>query len=323
VKIDPDTPDKMRTTAEDLGESAGRLVDLGGSLASQPLFEIDRQLFGAKGEVFASDRRVTFRSDRSLGKLKESKEFPYASVEDIGFDGAAPWIRWTFRGAPGSFDVELVNYTGRNGLNASQIVWYDVETYPARSGLFYGAVGRIVAGSAVSARFDHPASVSRSIEDAVTTFEESPGLVSESLSQPNPFHLWYGVYTGFCAFLAGTMLAGDVTTGSWLELFRDLDGFYARVIVRFLKEIDDSSQAILSKESAINNLSDQFDRLTLLWYVRQIARLHFADRHLSAEEIRPWSLSILTPKALLAGNRLGIRLRERELYEEQLGALRE
>lgn len=322
MRIDAGTADAMETAVAEHGGAIAGMPGLGASLADLTLFSLDRGMFGSRGELLAEDRFITFRSDRSFRRLKETKTIPFSGITSLEFDGAASWLRWTFRGAEEEFEIELENYTGRNGLGAGQIVWYDIDSFPSRSLLFYRAAGIVIGGSGTVSRFNHPAPVSRALEDAVASFEQSPSLVSESLSQPNPYHLWTGLFNAFCAFLAGTTLSTGADSDAWMELFRSLDGLYARILERFLSEIDERSGAILSKESAISSLSDQFDRLTSLWYVRQIARLHFADRHADPASIRPWSLSVLTPRALRAGGRLSIRLRERSMYEEEIRTLR-
>jgi len=321
MRIDAGTAAAMETAVVEHGGAVAGMPGLGVSLADLTLFSLDRGLFGSRGELMAEDRFITFRSDRGLRRLKDSKTIPYSAITSLEFDGAASWLRWTFRGAEAEFEIELENYTGRNGLGAGQILWYDIDSFPSRSLLFYRAAGTVLGGSGAVSAFNHPAPVSRTLEEAVTSFEQSPSLVSESLSQPNPFHLWTGVFTAFCSFLAGTTLSTGADADAWMEVFRSLDGFYARLLERFLREIDERSDAILSKESAINSLSDQFDRLTSLWYVRQIARLHFAEKHADPASIRPWSLSVLTPRALQAGGRLSIRLREKSMYEEEIRTL--
>jgi hypothetical protein len=321
MRIDQDTGSRMAATAAEHGESVAALTGLEGSLAEQPLFQIDRGLLGSKGEVFTRDRYLSFKSDKAFRKAREITTVDYSAIADVVFDGGASWLRWTFKGSGGGFEVELSNYSGRNGLSPSQIVWYDVDTYPARSALFFEVVKGIVSESALAMKF-YPSYISRQIEESVSAFEQSPTLVSDSLSQPNPFHLWTGMFEAFSAFLAGTTQSTETTAPALLEIFRDLDGFYARIIERFMKEIAEKSGTLLFKESAINNLSDQFDRLTAIWYIRQIIRLNFADRHLDPSRICPWSLSILTPRALYAGNKLSIKLRETEMYEEEIRNLR-
>ncbi len=322
MRIDAGTAAAMETAVAEHGGAVAGMPGLGVSLADLTLFSLDRGLFGSRGELMAEDRFITFRSDRGFRRLKDSKIIPYSGITSLSFDGASSWLRWTFRGAEAKFEIELENYTGRNGLGAGQIVWYDIDSFPSRSLLFYRAAGTVLGGSGAVSAYNHPAPVSRALEEAVTSFEQSPSLVSESLSQPNPYHLWSGLFEAFCTFLAGTTLSTATDSDAWMELFRSLDGFYARILERFLTEIDERSGAILSKESAIYSLSDQFDRLTALWYVRQIARLQFADRHADPASIRPWSLSVLTPRALPAAGRLSIKLRERAMYEEEIRTLR-
>ncbi len=320
MRIDKDFPASMESLPEDRLGAVSAMTGL--SLDRREAFvTIDTGLLGAKGEVLGSDRRVFFRSDRGLRKAKKVETIPYGEVTSVAFDGTGPFFRWTFSSEKGSFDLGLVNYEGRNGLGAREIFWYDLEEYPVRSGLFCRAARLVLSRSAALSLFDHPALVSRRIEEAVTAFETSPRLMTQSISQPDPYYLWSGVFDGFCSFVAGATLSGEEDESGWVELFLSLDGIYARILSRFLKEIEDLSGPSLSKETAIFGLGDMFDRLTAIWYARQIARLHFAGTRIDRAKIREWDIRLLTPRALQAGGKLSIKLRERSMYEEEIRLL--
>ncbi|MDM7992243.1 MAG: hypothetical protein QUS11_02910 [Candidatus Fermentibacter sp.] len=321
MRIDAGTADAMDALSWERLDAVSTMLGLPAALAPGAFVTLDSGLFGTKGEVLTPEGHVSFKCDKGLKKTKKAVTTLYREVTSIEFDGTGPFFRWTFRGAGGGFDLELSNYEGRNGLGARQIFWYDIEDYPVRSGLFYRAAGQVVSRSAARSHFDHPSPVSRRIEEAVSSFEAGPGLVSESLSQPDPYFLWAGVFDGFCSFLAGSTMACDSDASGWVDLFMSLDGFYARILTRFLKEIDERSGPSLSRESSILALSDQFDRLSALWYARRIARLHFAEGRVDSQRIREWNPSLLTPRALQAGGRISIRLRERSMYEEEIRLL--
>lgn len=321
MRIDAGTADAMEAMTGERLDAISSMLGLPAVLAPGAFVTLDSGLFGMNGEVLTPEGHVFFKCDKGLKKPKKAVTTLYREVTSIEFDGTGPFFRWTFKGPDGGFDLELANYDGRNGLGARQIFWYDIDGYPVRSGLFYRAAGQVVSRSGARSLFDHPSPVSRRIEEAVSAFETSPGLVSGSLSQPNPYFLWSGVFDGFCSFLAGSTMACDADAPGWVDLFLSLDGFYARILTRFLKEIDERSGPSLSRESSILALSDQFDRLSALWYARRIARLHFAEGRLDAQRIREWNPSLLTPRALQAGGKVSIRLRERSMYEEEIRLL--
>lgn len=321
MRFDKDSAAGIEAVSEEQMGAVSSMLGLPAGLRPGAFITLDSGLFGTKGEVLTPEGHVSFKCDKGLKKTKKTVTTLYRDVTSVEFDGTGPFFRWTFKGPDGGFDLGLVNYEGRNGLGATQIFWYDIDEYPVRSGLFYRAAGQVVSRCSARSDFDHPSPVSRRIEEAVSAFENSPRLVSGSLAQPNPYHLWSGVFGGFCSFVAGSTLSSDADASGWVELFLSLDGFYARILTRFLREIDDQSGPSLSRESAILALGDQFDRLTAIWYARQIARLHFARTRLDGSEIREWDIRLLTPRALQAGNSLSIRLRERSMYEEEIRLL--
>lgn len=321
MRIDAGTADSLDAMTGERLDALSSMLGLPAGLDPGAFVTLDPGLFGTKGEVLTPEGHVSFKCDNGLKKLKKEVTTLYREVTSVEFDGTGPFFRWAFRGPDGGFDLELSNYEGRNGLGARQIFWYDIDEYPVRSGLFYRAAGQVVSRCAARSLFDHPSPVSRRIAEAVAAFEASPWLVTESLSQPNPYILWAGLFDGFCSFLAGSTMACDADAQGWVELFLSLDGFYARILTRFLREIDERSGPSLSREPSILALSDQFDRLSALWYARRIARLHFAEGRLDVQRIREWNPSLLTPRALQAGGKVSIRLRERSMYEEEIRLL--
>lgn len=318
MKIDQDTRQRMTTQASDFGGALTGLLPSAAPPGSCTLFEIRKGLLGSEGELLCPDRYIRFRSDRGLSRLKQSSEQPYGELTGLSMDGGSCWTRWRFEGPVSGFEIELEHYRGRNGLGPGQIIWYDIDEFPVRAGIFFDAASAVLSRSPQCTLYDNPAAASRTLDEALRAFEDGP-LHTDSLSQPDPYHVWTGMRQAFSAVLAGTMLSGDRDEAGWKEVFDRLDDCYAGVLSRFLPEMDAGSRAIPG-ESAIHRLSDQFERLSSLWYTRQIARICFAGRR--GLEAREWSLSILTPRALQAGGRISIRLRERSMYEEEIARLR-
>jgi hypothetical protein len=315
MRIDQDTRDLLERHAAEFGGGVQGLTGI--NLSSTTLFELKKSLFGGKGILFTRDALVEFGCDRGFSRLKDSKRQPWRELTSLETDGASTWTRWRFHGPVRDVELELEHYRGRNGLGAGQIFWYDPEEFPVRAALFYDTAAMILADSPMRSMYDGTAAAVRTLDEAVSAFEAGP-LHSESVTLNNPFAAWSGMRDAFAAVVAGTMLASDRDAQEWQRVLSSLDLYYARVLARFLREIEEKSSSLM-RESAILSLGDQFDRLTSLWYTRQIARLCFSARR--GWETLDWTMGLLAPRPLQAGNRLSIRLKERSLYEEEIRRL--
>lgn len=322
MKIDIDTLEKQKDMAGRHGGAVMSLLGLGGTLDDLPLFHLERGLLGGSGEVFGQDRHVNFKSDKGFSKLKDSRTVEYGSITDLDHVGAASWQRWVFRSPSGPIELTLVCYGSHNGIDPGEHIWYDVDTFPARSGAFYRTIGAILGRTPLHSSFEDPAGVRSKIEDAVSAFESSDRLSSGSISQPDVYAPWTALYNSFCTFLGGAASAGTSSIEAWTDLFLRLDAFYGRIVRRFRTEIENLGGAgLLGRESAILSLSDQFDRLSAIWYLRQILRLHLAEKHLPEDRIRHWTLKLLKPRARRYSNELKIQLPAPSEFDEQLAEL--
>lgn len=325
MKIDLDTLDKQKDLATRHGGAVAALLGLNDGLDRQPLFEIERGLLGAAGEVLAGDRFLEFKSDKGFGKLKSSRSVSYSDITEVAFDGLASWHRWVFSGATGRFEIMFTYYGSHNGIGPGDHMWYDADTFPARSLAFWQAVGAILPRTGVAPARYSVSTVEDSLEEAVSSFEQTSQLASDGfmqVSQNDSYAPWTALYNSFSWFVAGAASSSGEAEESWLRLFRKLDTQYARILTRFLSEIERQGGRLLEKETAILSLGDQFQRLSALWYLRQLLRLHLAEKHMQQDEIRHWTLKLLTPRARIYSNERKIQLPPRELFEEQISSLR-
>jgi hypothetical protein len=141
------------------------------------------------------------------------------------------------------------------------------------------------------------------------------------VTQNDVYAPWTAVYRAVSWALAGFSASSGDEADAWLGLFRKLDGFYARVLRRLQGEIETLGGRLLDRESAILSISDQFERLSGIWYIRQMLRVHLAETRIPAGEIRPWTLKLLKPRARRFANEVKISLPEPGLFEEQLKEL--
>jgi hypothetical protein len=324
MKIDLDSLEKQKELASKHGGAVADLLSLDGSLDRQLLFELDRGLLGAKGEVLTADRYVNFKSDKSFSKLKSLQSINFCDIVEVRFDGLASWNRWTFCGAPGKFELMLVYYGSHNGIGPGDHMWYDVDTFPERSGIFWRVLRAMLPRTGIGTGFDACSKVGSRLEEAVAAFEGSSQLAFDGLTQVtrnDVYAPWTALYEAFSWFLAGAAACSEESSRSWIGLFRKLDGCYARILIRFQAEIERQGGRMLDRESAILSLGDQFMRLSSLWYLRQMLRLHLAEKHISQEEIRPWTLKLLTPRARTYSNQMKIQIPGKEIFEQQIADL--
>lgn len=322
MKIDIDTLEKQKDMAGRHGGAVMSLLGLGGTLEDLPLFVLDRGLLGGSGEVFGQDRHIVFKSDKGFSKLKDARTIEYGSITEVEHSGAASWQRWVFHSPSGSIELTLVCYGSHNGIGPGEHIWYDVDTFPSRSEAFVKTIGTILPRTPVHTDFDSSSEIRSGIEEAVSGFESADSLSSDALSQPDPYAPWTAVHDSLCSFLGGAASSGVQGREYWLDLFLDLDGFYARIIRRFRAEIERLGGAgLFCRESAILAMSDQFDRLSSIWYLRQMLRLHLAEGRLPEDRIRHWTLKLLKPRARRYANELKIQLPDPAEFEEQLRVL--
>jgi len=79
---------------------------------------------------------------------------------------------------------------------------------------------------------------------------------------------------------------------------------------------------IFNRQQKICEADEKFQRLSSIWYLRQMASLHFASKHLPEDQTRAWPMKVLKPRAR-EGSRnnmktLSIKLPEPEVYQEAI-----
>ena len=79
---------------------------------------------------------------------------------------------------------------------------------------------------------------------------------------------------------------------------------------------------IFNREQKIYEADGKFQKLSSLWYLRQIANLHFASKYLPKDKLRAWPMKVLKPRARIyqrnSTSRLEIKLPTPEDYEEAI-----
>lgn len=319
MKIRLDTLEKMPAAVDSYGEKVSALLCLGSHLRDQPFALVSKKLFGGSGEVFTRDRYISFKSNGGFTKLKEQVSIPYSEVTVFEPSNGSTGLDWHFRSADSSFSIGLVYYGSVKGIAPRDIFWYQMKEFPPRSGAFFKLLSAVVPETGFTSSL-RPSSVKRDIEDAMSLLQ---GNSTPEASDP------YAEFTAFQAafsrFLAGTAMANDDNTDDYLEIFRGMDTAFAAILKKLMAEYNAGMGGMFSGEQRIYDADEKFQRLSSLWYLRQMASLHFASKHLAKEDIRHWSLKVLKPRARRYSSNgrptIEIKLPPMEDYEEALAAL--
>ncbi len=324
MRIGLETLEKMPAAVDSYGEKAGTLLNLGARLRDQPFALLSRKLFGGSGEVFTRDRYISFKSNGGFTKLKEQVSIPYSDVTVFEPSNGSTGLDWTFRSQEGSFSIGLVYYGSVKGIAPRDIFWYQMKEFPERSGAFFKLLSAVVPETGFTSELK-PSSVKRDMENALTLLEGNASQGDPGITAPGPYPEFTAFQLAFSRFLAGTTMANDDNADEYLAVFRSMDRAFAAILKKLMTEYNAGMGGLFSREQKIYEADDKFQRLSSLWYLRQMANLHFASKHLAKEDIRHWSLKVLKPRARRYSSNgrptIEIKLPPMEDYEEALAAL--
>lgn len=327
MNYDQDTLDKNASSIESYGEKVSSLLGLGEHPRNIPFAAIEKKMLGAKGELFLKDRYVGFRSNGGFNRLKERTDVPYSEVTGLRTNSSSHFIDWKFTGSAASFKVGLVFYGRVKGINPRDIFWYELEEFPRRSGAFYSLVSVILPQTGLASDLK-PAAVRRTLRDALEYFLGTRSIDDSGLKDAvgNSLYPEYSVMVeAFTRFLAGTAGASAESAGAFLDIFRDLDGIFADMVSHLRESMAGFNPGRFAGDRQVYDMGEKFERLSTIWYLRQIAALHFAGRHLGEEETKAWPIKILKPRAVerMSNNRrtVSIDLPGQEVFDETLKRL--
>lgn len=324
MRIGLDTLEKLPAAVDSYGDKAGALLNLGGSLRDQPFALLSKKLFGASGEVFTRDRYISFKSNGGFTKLKEQVSIPYSDVTVFEPGNGSTGLDWVFRSREGSFSIGLVYYGSVKGIAPRDIFWYQMKEFPERSGAFFKLLSAVVPETGFTSELK-PSSVRRDLESSMTLLSGSASPEELGLSAPGQYPEFSAFQLVFSRFLAGTTMANDDNADEYLAVFRSMDRAFAAILKKLMAEYNANLGGMFNREQKIYEADEKFQRLSSLWYLRQMASLHFASKHLAKEDIRHWSLKVLKPRARRYSSSgrptIEIKLPPMEDYEEALAGL--
>ena len=327
MRIELTTLSEMPVAIESYGDKVSSLLNLGSHLRDQPFAVIQKKMFGGKGEIFTEDRVIKFKSNGGFTKLKSQETVNYSDIVEFKPFGSSTSLEWNFNGSAGEFSIGLIFYGSVKGINPRDVFWYEIDDFPLRSRAFYTLISKVLPETGVTLDLKAQA-VSLKLKEAIEFFEgrRTAEDIGFELNLNNAKYPGFAaIQEAFARFLAGTSLATETNRDSYLDIFRSLDGIFVRILKKLMTEYNTKLGNIFNREQKIYEADEKFQRLSAIWYLRQIANLHFASEYLPEDETRAWPMKVLQPRARhhTSNNRrtVSIKLPEPEVYEEAIEKL--
>lgn len=231
-----------------------------------------------------------------------------------------------FQGLTGEFEIGLEFYGRVKGIYPRDIFWYEVDDFPKRSGEFYKLLAEVLPRTGLTSDL-RASTVKHKLEEAIDLFEGNRTLADTDLKIAGENAKYPGftaLQYAFSNYLAGTAIATETTSDDYLDIFRSLDSIYVRILKKLMTEYNSKLGNIFNREQKIYEADEKFQRLSSLWYLRQMVNLHFASKYLPEEETKAWPMKVLKPRARTGySNKIKtvtIKLPEPEIYEEAIAA---
>ncbi len=327
MNIRIDTISTRDAAIDSYGEKVSALLNLGEHPRNLPFAVIEKKMLGGKGELFLKDSYLEFRCNGGFTKLKKQENTPYSEITKLEANNASNYLDWKFVGTGGSFKVGLVYYGSVKGINPRDVFWYDMDNFPERSGAFYSLVSTILPRTGLTGDLK-PAVVRRMLQDSLEYFQGNRSIEDSGMKDlvGNSLYPRYSAMVkAFTMFLAGTAASPEAAVDDFLGIFRDLDRIFAEMLVVLRDSLAGFKPGIFTGDHQVFDMGERFEKLSSIWYLRQIAALHFASGRLDDEDVRHWSLKVLKPRARVRthNNRktVSIELPGPEVFEEALNGL--
>jgi hypothetical protein len=263
----------------------------------------------------------------ALLNLEKQETVNYSDVTELETFNSSTGLSWVFSGANGEFKIGLMFYGKVKSFNPWDIFWYDIDEFPARYGAFYNLLSEVLPRTGVASDLKS-SSVKRKLEEAIDIFEGNRDVKDLNLKL-NLGDASYPRFTvmqrAFADFLAGTAIATGSTRDSYLEIFRNLDGIFIRILKHLMPEFNAGMGNLFTREQKISDADEKFKRLSSIWYLRQIANLNFASKYLPEDETGVWPTKVVRPRAMTRNTgkvrTLSIKLPELSVFEEAIASL--
>jgi len=248
-------------------------------------------------------------------------------VTELSANNASNFLDLKFIGSGGSFKVGLVYYGSVKGIDPRDIFWYDVDSFPERSGAFYSLVSAILPETGLAGDLK-PESVRRTLQESLEYFKGNRAIEDLEIRDVvgNTLYPQYSAMVeAFTRFLAGTAASSGSSSEGYIEVFRDLDRIFAEMLVTARDSLAGFKPGRFTGDRKVYDTGERFERLSSVWYLRQIAALHFAPGLLGKDGIRHWSMLVLKPARETTSNKrrmVSIELPEPEIFDKAIEELK-
>ncbi|MCK5841784.1 MAG: hypothetical protein KAH31_06440 [Candidatus Sabulitectum sp.] len=327
MKIKLNTLSEMPIAVDSYGEKVSILLNLGSHLREQPFALIEKKMFGGSGEVFTPDRFISFKSNGGFSKLKKEKTINYSDIVEFEPFNGSTGLEWNFAGTTGKFTIGLMFYGNVKGIGPQNIFWYDIKEFPARAAAFYKLLSEVIPKTGLTANLKTSA-VKNQLEEAMAVFNEEKTAGDIGLKLPLAdvkYPGFHALQIAFSTLLAATTMATDSTKDSYLDIFKSMDRIYISILKKLMVDYNAKLGNLFTREQKIYEADEKFQRLSSLWYLRQIINLSFAAKYLPEDETLAWPLKVLKPRArTYRGSRVTsveIKLPATEIYEDAIAML--
>lgn len=329
MKINLNTLSEMPIAVDSYGEKVSVLLNLGNHLREQPFALIKKKMFGGSGEIFTPDRYIKFKSNRGFSKLKKETSINYSDIVEFKPFNGSTGLEWSFVGATGKFSIGLMFYGMVKRIGPQNIFWYDIKEFPARSAAFYNLLSEVIPKTGLTANFKTSA-VKNQLEEAMAVFNAEKTADDIGLKLPFSDVKYPGfsaLQIAFSTLLAATTIATDGTRDSYLDIFKSMDRIYINILKKLMVDYNAKLGNLFTREQKIYEADEKFQRLSSLWYLRQIMNMNFAAKYLPKDETSVWPMKVLKPRARTyrgtsaKNTTVEIKLPEPEVFEAAIAKL--
>ncbi len=170
--------------------------------------------------------------------------------------------------------------------------------------------------------------VKNQLEEAMAVFNREKTAEDIGLKLPLAevkYPGFHALQIAFSTLLAATTTATDSNRDAYLDIFKSMDRIYISILKKLMVDYNAKLGNFFTLEQKIYEADEKFQRLSSLWYLRQIMNLNFAEKHLPEDENLAWPLKVLKPRARTCrGSRatsVEIKLPEPEVFEAAIEML--
>jgi len=312
------TNEKVKKSKEVFNEYGNDILKLLGIPANSVIYSsVKKGFFGSKGDIFTDNEHIFFKSNKNFSKLKSKLVTPFSDYKEVKFEDGSYYLDWLFKGGKNELSIWFEYYDSQEGFSQSDLFWYNREEFEDLSSGFFKLIEAIYSKTGMKTGKELLMEVEKNIEDAVSQLISAKKLAKdgalESLSGKDPYAVWNELLNSFALFLLAASTADEEDKNDFLNFFQTLDEYYGKILNRFRAELVNQSNRLL-KEDAIYSIDEQFQKLSAMWYLRQIAVINYGEKITDKENIKSWDHKVVRTRSSSVGEKLKIKIPDDEIF---------